>query len=75
MWNFRHDWGKVVPDLSGNGLNATLGSTPGPDVNDPTWIPGGPSGPPALHFNGNDFLTVPNSPSLDSAKVTVGRFS
>jgi hypothetical protein len=70
IWSFNQGWGHVVPDLSGNGLNATMGSTPG--ASDPTWIPGAFWGLPALHFNGNDYLTVADSPSLDSAQITVG---
>jgi hypothetical protein len=72
MWRFYQGQGQIVPDLSGNHLDATLGSTPGPDANDPTWVTGGYLGLPALHFDGNDFLTVPDAPSLDPAKITVG---
>lgn len=67
-WSFAQGFGQVVPDLSGHGLNATLGSAP----NNPTWIRGAFLGLPALHFNGDDFLTVPDAPSLDSQQVTVG---
>jgi hypothetical protein len=66
-WSFAQGFGQVVPDLSGHGLNATLGAAP----NNPTWIRGAFLGLPALHFNGNDYLTVPDAPSLDSAQVTV----
>jgi hypothetical protein len=72
LWAFNQGFGQVVPDLSGHHLNATLGSTPTPDANDPTWIRGAYFGLPALHFDGSDFLTVPDAASLDSAKVTVG---
>ncbi len=72
LWLFNQGSGQVVPDLFGNQLNATLGSTPLPDANDPTWVSRAFFGWPALHFNGNDFLTVPDAPSLDSGKVSVG---
>ena len=78
VWSFSQGFGQTVPDLSGNGLNATLGSpatpgsTSGPDLRAPTWIPGAFFGRAALHFNGSEYLTVPDSPSLDTAKVTVG---
>jgi hypothetical protein len=68
LWSFAQGFGQVVPDLSGHGLSATLGSAP----NNPTWIRPAFLGLPALHFNGNDFLTVPDAPSLDSQQVTVG---
>lgn len=72
LWLFYQGSGQVVHDLSGNQLSATLGSTPSPDNNDPTWVPGAFFGFPALHFNGNDFLTVPNAPSLDSGQISLG---
>jgi hypothetical protein len=68
-WSFTQGFGQVVPDLSGNGLNATFGPAPN---NNPTWVRGAFLGLPALHFNGSDFLTVPDAPSLDSPQVTVG---
>jgi hypothetical protein len=67
VWSFSQGFGQVVPDLSGHGLNATFGSAP----NNPTWIGGAFFGLPALHFDGSDYLTVPDAPSLDSAQVTV----
>jgi Concanavalin A-like lectin/glucanases superfamily len=70
-WLFSQGSGQTVLDMSGNHNNATLGSTPLPDVNDPTWIPRAFLGMPALHFGGSQFLTVPDAPSLDSAQVTL----
>jgi hypothetical protein len=67
-WSFAQGSGQVVPDLSGHGNNATLAAAP----NSPTWVRGAFLGLPALHFDGNDFLTVPDAPSLDSQQVTVG---
>jgi hypothetical protein len=72
LWVFSQGAGQVVPDLSGHQLNATLGSSPLPDPNDPTWVRGAFFGLPALHFSGNSYLTVPDAPSLDSGQVTVG---
>lgn len=37
-WNFDEGAGPTARDGSGHGLDATLGSTPGPDANDPLWI-------------------------------------
>jgi hypothetical protein len=67
IWSFAQGFGQNVPDLSGNGNNATLASAP----NNPTWVPWSFLGLPALHFNGDDYLTVPGAPSLDSSQVTV----
>ena len=72
LWAFFQGSGQTVPDLSGNGLTATLGSTAGSDANDPSWVPGAFIGLPALQFNGNQYLTVPDAPSLDTATITVG---
>src|SRR6516225_3892632 len=52
-WSFAQGSGQVVPDLSGHGLSATLGSAP----NTPTWVRGAFLGLPALHFDGDDYLT------------------
>jgi hypothetical protein len=37
-WNFNEGSGQVVHDLSGNGLDGTLGSGNGVDSFDPTWL-------------------------------------
>jgi hypothetical protein len=71
IWKFNDGSGQTIPDSSGNNNTATLGSTPGPDANDPTWVQGVTATRKALHFDGQDFVTVPDSPSLSSAKVTV----
>lgn len=69
-WPMYEGSGQVVHDLSGHGNNGTLGSTTGVDSNDPTWIRGLLWGS-ALHFGGDDFVRVPDSPSLESSNVTV----
>ncbi len=37
-WQMNENNGQIVYDLSGNGNNGQLGSTPGNDTNDPVWI-------------------------------------
>ena len=44
---------------------------PDGDANDPTWVPGAFLGLPTLQFNGNNYLTVPDAPSLDTATITL----
>jgi hypothetical protein len=69
-WPMNEGSGQVVRDWSGNGNNGILGSTPGVDQNDPTWIKGFFFGN-ALRFDGNDFVRVPDSPKLSPQKLTV----
>jgi hypothetical protein len=69
-WPMYEGSGQTVHDLSGRGNNGTLGSTPSADDNDPTWIKGWLFGS-ALHFDGNDFVRIPNAPQLNSANLTV----
>jgi hypothetical protein len=69
-WPMNEGSGQVVRDWSGHGNNGVLGTTAGVDANDPTWIPGVFAGS-ALRFDGNDMVRIPDSSSLEPAKVTV----
>ncbi len=69
-WPLAEGSGQKVYDLSGNRNHGTLGSTPTADANDPTWIKGIFWGN-ALRFDGNDFINIPNSASLQPPKFTV----
>jgi Concanavalin A-like lectin/glucanases superfamily len=70
-WPLAEGSGQVVHDLSGNGNNGTLGSTPGPDANDPTWIKGIFFGN-ALRFDGvDDFVAIPAAKALEQPQFTV----
>jgi len=39
-WKFDEGEGQVINDSGLNGLHGHIGSTPDPDDNDPTWVPG-----------------------------------
>jgi hypothetical protein len=69
-WPMNERSGQTVRDWSGNGNHGTLGSTPVADDNDPTWIKGIFNFGSALRFDGNDFVTIPDSPSLRPERVT-----
>ena len=55
--------GQVVRDWSGNRNNGYLGTSPAADASDPTWVDGVFNGS-ALHFDGNDNVTIPAADSL-----------
>ena len=57
--------GQTALDLSGNGRNATLGSTAGVDTNDPLWTAEG------LSFATDDFLNCGDAAELRPAAWTV----
>lgn len=69
-WPMYEGSGQTIHDLSGKGNNGTLGTTPGVDANDPTWIKGFLFGS-ALRFDGNDVVRIPDSASLRPAKLTL----
>src|ERR1700755_2357994 len=69
-WPMYEGGGQTVHDLSGHGDNGQLGSTPGADANDPTWIKSLFIFN-ALRFDGNDFVRIPDAPALRSPQVTV----
>jgi hypothetical protein len=69
-WPMNEGSGQLVRDWSGNRNNGQLGSTAGADANDPTWIRGVLLGS-ALRFDGNDYVRIPDSPSLAPQQLTV----
>lgn len=63
LWLFDEGGGSVAADSSGNGNDGEL-------MGDPQWIAGQFGG--ALEFDGDDYVTVPDSDSLDMTdQVTV----
>jgi hypothetical protein len=64
-WPLDERSGQVVHDLSGNANDGQLGSSPGPDASDPSWVDGTLGG--ALRFDGDDdYIQVSDSPSLST---------
>ena len=64
-WRFNEGSGITASDASPFRNHGTLGASP----NTPTWISG--SFGSALHFDGDDFVAIPNSPSLEPTTLTV----
>jgi hypothetical protein len=64
-WPMNEGKGQLVRDWSGKGNNGQLGSTAGADANDPTWIRGLYGWSYGLHFDGNQFVTIPDSSALE----------
>ena len=70
-WPMNEGQGQTVYDWSGNDNHGMLGSTPGVDANDPSWTDGRFGAGRALSFDGEDIVTVANSPSLEPRRLTV----
>ena len=68
-WPMFEGQGQIVHDLSGMGNSGVLGSTAAVEPSDPTWFRSGILN--ALHFDGGQFVTIPDSPSLEPARLTV----
>jgi hypothetical protein len=71
-WPLDEGAGQVAHDASGNHNDGLLGATPGVDPADPTWVPGRFN--TGLRFDGDDFVQIPDSPTLEDREVTIGAF-
>jgi hypothetical protein len=69
-WPLNEGKGQTVYDWSSYRNHGTLGSTPGVDANDPSWIKGIFWGS-ALNFSGDDFISIPDSDALKPQKFTI----
>lgn len=69
-WPLNEGRGQVVNDWSGNRNHGMLGSTPGADANDPTWIKGIFWGS-GLNFDGDDFIQIPDHSALEPQRFTL----
>jgi hypothetical protein len=75
LWPIDEGSGQTVGDFSGARNHGILGATAAADSADPAWIalPGSRSYKrSALHFGGDDFVTVADSPTLEPANISVG---
>ena len=71
QWHFDTGSGQNVLDSSGTGNNGTLGPSNIVENADPAWTTAGLSGN-ALYFDGiEDFVTLPNDPSLYPENLTI----
>jgi hypothetical protein len=70
-WPLNEGRGQVIRDWSGNGNHGQLGSTAGADANDPSWIKGIFFWSYGLHFDGGDYVSIPDSSSLEPQQMTV----
>lgn len=71
LWLLDEGQGQVLRDSKGNNTKGTLGSTAGLDNNDPTWVTGANGASSALSFDGDDFVDIRDSPTLESTAVTL----
>ncbi|HET7489026.1 MAG TPA: LamG domain-containing protein [Acidimicrobiales bacterium] len=69
---FSEGTGQITVDRSTYHLDGVLGSSDAVEDSDPTWIKGASRSTKALHFDGGDFVTVPDSPALEGQRITVG---
>jgi hypothetical protein len=69
-WPMNEGSGQVVHDWSGQGNNGYLGTTPGVDSSDPSWVDGVFYGS-ALRFFGGDNVTIPADAALRPQRLTV----
>lgn len=75
LWPIDEGSGQAVRDFSGKANHGTLGATSAADAGDPSWIAVSSSRyykRNALHFAGDDYVTVPDSTSLEPAHISVG---
>lgn len=70
LWPMDEGRGQVVWDLSGRRNHGVLGASSATESSDPRWIATGLLSR-ALRFDGGDFVTVDDAPSLESKRITV----
>jgi len=69
-WSMSPGGGQVVADASGNGNDGVLGASALAEAADPAWI-AGPGGAGALRFSGGQYVSVPDTPALEPARIAV----
>lgn len=74
-WPIDEGSGQAVRDFSGKANHGTLGASSAADAGDPSWILVSSSKyykRNALRFAGDDYVTVPDSTTLEPAHISVG---
>jgi concanavalin A-like lectin/glucanase superfamily protein len=71
-WSLDEGSGQVAADVTGNGHIGQLGSTPGPDGNDPSWVSGRFGGGLRLLGDQDQFVALANPGGLAAQQLTVG---
>jgi hypothetical protein len=75
LWPIDEGSGQSVRDYSGKSNHGVLGATSAADAGDPSWValPGTKYyRRSALHFAGDDYVTVPDTPTLEPTRISVG---
>jgi hypothetical protein len=70
QWPLDEGSGQVAADTSGQGHDGVLGATAGSDLADPIWIAGHDGGS-GLDFGGSEYISVPDSATLEPGHVAV----
>jgi len=75
LWPIDEGSGQTAYDYSGKGNRGVLGATSAVETSDPSWFTVSSSGShkrSALRFDGADYVTIADSPTLEPTRISVG---